>query len=108
MMSKQKIIDYGTTLLLASIPVVLVYQEQIAQHVPAEYALLFIIGMGILSQLAADKRVQAAKDKINTDVDIAQAKIEKYQILVEDKQTEIDELQQNINKVTGLKELDQA
>lgn len=108
MMSKQKLIDYGTTILLAAVPVVLVYQDQIAQHVPAEYALLFIIGMGILSQLAADKRVQGAKDKLNADVDVAQAKIEKYQILVEDKQKEVDELQQNINKVAGLKELDQA
>jgi hypothetical protein len=108
MMSKQKIIDYGTTLLLASIPVVLVYQEQIAQHVPTEYALIFIIGMGILSQLASDKRVQAAKDKINTDVDIAQAKIEKYQIIAAERQQQVDELQANIEKVAALKELDQA
>lgn len=108
MMSKEKLIDYGTTLLLAAVPVVLVYQDQIAQHVPAEYALIFIIGMGILSQLAADKRVQAAKDKINNDVDVAQAKIEKYQILVEEKQQEVDNLQQEVNKVAGLKEMDQA
>ena len=107
-MDKAKIKDYATTLALAAIPVVIAYQAEIGKYVPVEYALLFTLGMGILSQLMGNARVKEAYADTSSGLDIAQAKMQEYQDMVANLQKEIDERQALINKVAGLKELDQA
>lgn len=111
-MDMHRIKDYATTLALASIPVIVAYQAEIGKYVPIEYALLFTIGMGILSQLTADKRVKEAVVKTNKYVDVAQEEVkvatnevQQYIELVEKLQKEVDEKQAEINRVAALKEL---
>lgn len=103
-----KIKDYITTLALASIPVIITYQVEIGKHIPVEYALMFTIVMGVLSQLATEKRVKVAYDDTSKTVDEAQAKMLEYQEMVAKLQGEIDERQQIIATVTGLKEMTEA
>ena len=105
---KAKIKDYATTLALASIPVIISYQAEIGNYVPVEYALLFTIGIGILSQLATNARVKEAFEDTSAGLDVAQAKVQEYEDLVSKLQKEIDERQLLIERVAGLKEMDQA
>ena len=114
-MDKNKIKDYATTLALASIPVIVAYQAEIGKHIPVEYALLFTIGIGILSQLTADKRVKKAVVDANALLDHAQEEtktatneVSMYIEMIEKLQKQIDEKQLEVNKVVGLKELDAA
>ena len=100
-----KIKDYITTLALAAVPVIIAYQSQIGQHVPVEYALVFTIGMGILSQVVTNKRVQTAYTDTSVVLDEAQGKVQEYQDLVSNLQTEIDERQVLIEQVTGIREM---
>lgn len=102
---KAKIKDYITTLALAAIPVIITYQAEIGKHVPVEYALLFTIAMGILSQLTAEKRVKEAYKTTTTTIDDAQTKLQEYQNMVAQLQTEIDERQAIVDQiVTPVKE----
>src|SRR5574343_182963 len=103
-----KIKDYATTLLFAAVPVVIAYQAEIGKFVPVEYALLFTIGVGILSQLMADKRVKVAYEDTNVVIDTAQAKVQEYQDMVANLQKEIDERQALIDTVTGIREMTEA
>ena len=105
---KAKIKDYTTTLALASIPVIISYQAEIGKYVPVEYALIFTIAMGILSQLAGNARVKEAFEDTSAGLDVAQAKVQEYEDLVSKLQKEIDERQLLIERVAGLKEMDQA
>lgn len=66
---RKQILDYLTTLLLASIPVILVAQPQILAAIPAQYTILATIGFAILSQLAANDRVKAASAKMGNIID---------------------------------------
>lgn len=104
-LDKTKIKDYITTLALASVPVIITYQAEIGKHVPIEYALVFTIAMGILSQLATESRVKVAYEDTSKTIDEAQAKMQEYQDMVAKLQSEIDERQQIITAVTGLKEI---
>jgi hypothetical protein len=56
LMDTDKIFDYATTIILALIPVVLLYQDQILAQVPAAYKLIAIILLAGLSQYAANRR----------------------------------------------------
>ena len=103
-MDKEKIKDYVTTLALAAVPVIVAYQAQIGTYIPPEYALIFTIAIGILSQLTADKRVQAAYEDTSAGIDIAQAKAQEYMELVAKLQMEIDERQAVVDKVVGIKD----
>jgi hypothetical protein len=107
-MDKAKIKDYATTLAFAAVPVIIAYQAQIGAYVPVEYALLFTIAMGILSQLTADKRVKEAFADTSAGVDIAQAKVQEYQDMIANLQAEIDERQAVVDKVVGIRELTEA
>lgn len=114
-MDKAKIKDYVTTFMLASIPVIVTYQAEIGKHVPVEYALLFTIGIGILSQLTADKRVKESVVKANEYLDTAQEEVktatnevDAYLKQIEELQKTVDEKQAEISRVAGLKELDAA
>lgn len=57
-MEKSKAIDYSTTLILMAIPVIIGLQPQIMAIIPAQYTILATIIFGILSQYAANIRVQ--------------------------------------------------
>jgi hypothetical protein len=103
-----KVKDYATTLLLAAVPVIITYQAEIGKVIPVEYALIFTIGMGILSQVAGNARVKEAYADTSASLDTAQAKVQEYQELVASLQNEIDERQVLIETVTGLKELTEA
>ena len=103
-----KIKDYATTLLFAAVPVVIAYQAEIGAYVPVEYALIFTIGMGILSQLAGNARVKEAYEDTSAAVDTAQAKVQEYQDMVANLQKEIDERQALIDTVTGIREMTEA
>lgn len=103
-----KIKDYATTLLFAAVPVVIAYQAEIGAYIPVEYALLFTIGMGILSQLAGNARVKEAYEDTSAAVDTAQAKVQEYQDMVANLQKEIDERQALIDTVTGIREMTEA
>ena len=109
---KARIKDYATTLALAAIPVIVTYQAEIGKHVPVEYALMFTIVIGILSQLTADKRVKAAVVKANEYLDTVQEEtatatneVEAYIKQIKELQEEIDKKQEEVNRVAGLKEL---
>lgn len=103
-----KIKDYATTLLFAAVPVVIAYQAEIGKFVPVEYALLFTIGVGVLSQLVADKRVKVAYEDTSATIDMAQAKVQEYQDMVAKLQSDIDERQALIDTVTGIREMTEA
>lgn len=105
---KAKIKDYGTTIAFAAIPVIIAYQAEIGKYVPVEYALVFTLGMGILSQLMADKRVKEAVIESSAKVDEGQAELQKYLDMIADLNRKVDEKQAEIEKVAGLKELDSA
>ena len=114
-MDKAQLKDYATTLLFFGVAAVVAYQGQLMGYVPKEYALLALIGFGILSQVAADKRVKAKVEEANILIDQGQAKVEEVQgkvdegqAKVEEYQKKIDELQAEIAKVQGPKELDAA
>jgi hypothetical protein len=103
-----KIKDYATTLLFAAVPVIIAYQAEIGKYVPVEYALLFTIGMGILSQVATNSRVKEAYADTSAGLDVAQSEVQKYQDIVAKLQAQIDEKQAEVDKIAGLKELDNA
>jgi hypothetical protein len=107
-MDKAKIKDYATTIALSAIPVIIAYQAEIGKYVPVEYALLFTLGIGVLSQVMTNKRVQEAYADTSSGLDVAQEKVQEYQDLVANLQKEIDERQVLIDKVAGLKALDEA
>ena len=90
-MDKAKLKDYGTTLALAAIPVIVAYQAEIGKYVPVEYALAFTILMGILSQYTANRRVKAAVQEVNTVVDQGQAQIQEVSDKIDEAQAKIDE-----------------
>ena len=100
-----KVKDYATTLLFAAVPVIIAYQAEIGKYVPVEYALLFTIGMGILSQVAANKRVKEAYADTSAGIDEGQAKLAELQAKLVEAQTTIDAKQAEIEKVVGLKEM---
>lgn len=105
---KDKLKDYASTLAFAAVPVVIAYQAEIGRYVPVEYALLFTIGMAILSQLMADKRVKAAVVESSAKLDEGQAEVQKYLDMIAELNQKIDEKQAEIARVAGLKELDAA
>jgi fructoselysine-6-P-deglycase FrlB-like protein len=94
-----KVKDYATTIALAAIPVVIAYQAEIGKYIPVEYALLFTIGMGILSQLAGNARVKEAYQDTSAGIDTAQAKAQEYQDMIAKLQSEIDERQALVDAV---------
>ena len=108
MIDRMKFKDYITTVALAAVPVILTYQAEIGKFVPMEYALIFTLAMGVLSQLATESRVKEAYKDTSAVVDEAQIKMQEYQDMVAKLQTEIDERQKIINTVVALKELDNA
>ena len=103
-----KVKDYATTLLFAAVPVIIAYQAEIGKYVPVEYALLFTIGMGILSQVAANKRVKEAYQDTSAGIDVAQGAIQTYLDKIAALQAEVDAKQAEVDQVVGLKELDNA
>ena len=98
-----KIKDYLTTLALAAVPIIITYQAQIGAYVPVEYALIFTIAIGTLSQIAANSRVKDAVAQVSGDVDKGQSIIEEYIAKVAELQAEVDAKQAEIEKVAGLK-----
>jgi hypothetical protein len=102
-----KIKDYVTTLLFAAVPVIIAYQAQIGAYIPVEYALLFTIGMGILSQIAANKRTEIAQATVIVNDKIVQANdiIDDNQAKLELLQAEIDAKQEEIKRIAGLRRL---
>ena len=98
-----KIKDYLSTLAFAAVPVIITYQAQIGAYVPVEYALLFTLGIGTLSQIAANARVKDAVAVVSGDVDEGQARIEEYIAKVAELQAQIDAKQLEVEQVTGLK-----
>ena len=102
---KAKIKDYISTLALAAIPVIVSYQAEIGAYIPVEYTLLFTIGIGVLSQLMADKRVKEAFEDTSAGLDVAQAKVQEYQDMVANLQSEIDERQAIVDKVVGIRQM---
>lgn len=107
-MDKLKIKDYATTLALSAIPVIVAYQAEIGKYIPVEYALIFTLGIGVLSQVMANKRVKVAYADTSAGLDIAQAKALEYQAMVIKLQEEIDQRQALVDTVAGLKKLDNA
>jgi len=109
MLKGAKIKDYLTTIAFAAVPVIIAYQAEIGKYVPMEYALMFTIGMGILSQLAANKRVEIAA--ATTEV---KGVILDTNEIIDEKQAQIDMLQKELDKyqelatVTALTALDNA
>jgi hypothetical protein len=109
MIFKANVKDYITTIAFAAVPVILTYQAEIGRYVPMEYALIFTIGMGLLSQLAANKRVEIAQ--ATTDV---KGVIVETNTLIDEKQAQIEMLQSELDKyqelatVTALEALDTA
>lgn len=98
-MDQTKLKDYITTLALAAIPVIVTYQGEIGQHVPVEYALLFTIGIGVLSQLTANTRVKEAYKDTSYAINKTQSKVQEYQDLLTRLQTEIDERQALVDQM---------
>jgi len=108
-MLKMKIKDYATTIAFAALPVIIAYQAEIGKYVPVEYALAFTLGMGILSQVAANKRVEVAQATTKVEGVIVDTNE-----LIDAKQMQIDLLQvkvreyQELATVASLKALDNA
>lgn len=107
-MDMAKIKDYATTVALAAIPVIVAYQAEIGKYVPVEYALVFTIGVGILSQLMTNARVKEAYEDTSAGVDVAQAKAQEYLDMIAKLQAEIDERQALVDQVTGIREMVEA
>lgn len=104
-MEKAKIKDYITTVTLAAIPVIVAYQAQIGAYIPVEYALIFTLIIGVLSQLTANTRVKEAYQDTSAGIDMAQGTIQKYVNQIEALQAEVDAKQAEIEKVAGLKQM---
>ena len=101
MISRHQIGDYLTTVMLAAIPIVVANQDAIGKMVPVEYVLLFTIGMGVLSQLAANARVQKAKADVVGNVDLINAAIDDKQAKLAELQGELDKYQEVAAKVVA-------
>ncbi len=100
-----KIKDYLTTLALAAIPVIITYQAEIGKYVPVEYALVFTIGIGILSQVASNSRVKEAYNDTSAGIDTAQATLQEYQDKIAALQLQVDEKQAEVDKTVGTTEI---
>ena len=100
-----KIKDYATTLLFAAVPVIIAYQAEIGKMIPVEYALLFTIGIGILSQVATNDRVKVAYKDTSAGLDMAQDKAQEYQDMIANLQVEIDERQAVVDKIAGIRQM---
>lgn len=105
---KEKIKDYATTGLLMLGAALVAYQPQVLAHVPAEYSLVAVIILGMISQITADQRAKVKIQEGLDAVDEVQAEVAKYEVVVADLQKEVDEKQAEIERVAGLKELDAA
>jgi hypothetical protein len=112
-----KLKDYITTVAFAAVPVILTYQAEIGKYIPMEYALIFTITMGILSQVAANKRTEIAQAttivngkivQTNEIIDEGQAEVQLMQNQLAELQRQIDEKQIEINKVMGIREMVEA
>jgi hypothetical protein len=103
-----KLKDYATTIALAAIPVIVAYQAEIGKVIPVEYALVFTLGIGVLSQLMTNSRVKEAYVDTSAGLDVAQTEAQKYLDKIAELQAEIDAKQAEVDKVAGLKELDNA
>ena len=98
-----KVKDYITTGALALVPVLISYQSQIGQYVPVEYALLFTIAMGVISQLVTNERVRLAYEDTSVAVDQGQVEVQKYIDQIESLQSQIDEKQLEIDESPAMK-----
>ena len=87
---------------------VVAYQPAVMQYVPAEYSLLVLIGLGIVSQITADQRAKVKIAEGMEAVDQVQAKAEEYKVKYEEAMAKVDEVQAEISRVAALKELDAA
>lgn len=97
--TRKQILDYLTTGLLASIPIIVVCQPQIMAGIPVQYTVIATIGFAILSQFAANDRVKAASAKMGTIIDGLQNIIEGVFKKVDTVNTQVDTIQTAIATV---------